>query len=169
MEKENDNNIRKILTYISKMNQNEKEMNELLNKNMSNLNIQFEKEKCNIKLEEYNFGKKNIFPKLSNILNPNDVELIISWMPNKPIHFNLIFDTKRDGDYSSTFHDKCDGKSPTLVVIKSNSGYIFGGYVTTAFNCNNSNIEAPNSFIFSLNEKQKYYASSQTNSIIKWR
>ena len=166
IKKENENSTRKILSYVSKMNKNQKEINTLLNQSMTNLQINFEKEKCNIKYEEYKFGPKSILWNISNILNENDALLIISWLPKKPLKFNLLFDTKRDGDNSSTFHDKCDGKCPTLIVIKSSIGYVFGGYVTSPWNANNSNINAPNSFIFSLNQKQKYNASSENNYII---
>ena len=38
--------------------------------------------------------------------------------------------------------------------------------MTSAWNANNSNINAYNSFIFSLNQKQKYNASSEKNAII---
>ena len=147
------------------MNKNQKDIDILLNQSMTNLKINFEKEKSDIKYEEYNFNKTNLW-NISNILNENDTLLIISWLPKKPIKFELLFDTKRDGDNSSTFHDKCDGKNPTLIVIKSNNGYTFGGYVTSAWNANNSNINAYNSFIFSLNQKQKYNASSEKNAII---
>lgn len=80
--------------------------------------------------------------------------------------FQILFNTKIDGDNASTFHDKCDGKSPTLIIIKSNSENIFGGYVTSPWSANNSDIYAQNSFIFSLNQKQKYYAKSQDMSTI---
>ena len=33
----------------------------------------------------------------------NDSSLIISWHPNNPSKFELLFDTKRDGDYALTF------------------------------------------------------------------
>ena len=78
------------------------------------------------KLEEEKKNKNNL-NNISNILNEDDASLIISWLPNKPLKFELLFDTKKDGDYCSTFHDKCDGKYPTLIIIKSNTGYIFGG------------------------------------------
>ena len=166
MKKDKENNMRKILSYVSKMNKNQKDTNDLLSQSMSNLNLNFDKENCDIKFEKYNFNDSIILEKLSSILNKDDASLIISWLPQKPLEFKLLFDTKRDGDYSSTFHDKCDGKSPTLVVIKSSIGYIFGGYVTAAWNSNNNNaINAPNSFLFSLNQKQKYY-DSQNNPII---
>ena len=123
---------------------------------MSNLKIDFKKEKCSIKYEEYNFNKQSTLSGLSNILNENDASLIISWLPKKPKNIKLLFDTTKDGDYSSAFHQKCDGKCPTLVIIKSNSiGYIFGGYATSPRNSNSKNINAPNSFIFSLKSKTK--------------
>ena len=34
---------------------------------------------------------------------------------------------KTDGSAASTFHSNCDGKGPTVTIIKSGS-YIFGGY-----------------------------------------
>ena len=166
LKKDNENNTRRLLSYLSAINKNQKEINTLLNQPMSNLKIDFEKEKCNIKYEEYNFNNKSTLSGLTNILNENDASLIISWLPKKPKIFKLLFDTTKDGDYSSTFHQKCDGKCPTLVIIKSSNGYIFGSYDTSPWNSNSQNINAPNSFIFSLNQKQKYYASSENNSII---
>ena len=113
---ENENSMRKILSYISKINKNQKEIDILFNQSMKNINIIFDEEKSDLKFNEYFFNGGELW-KLSNILNENDSKLIISWLPNKPSKYNLLFDTKRDGDYSSTFHDKCDGKSPTLIVI----------------------------------------------------
>ena len=167
MKKDKESSMRKILTYVSKVNKNKKETDLLLGQSMSNLNLNFDKEKLDIKFEKYSFNDSILLEKLSSILNKDDAALIISWLPRKPLEFKLLFGTKRDGDYSSTFHDKCDGKSPALVVVKSSIGNIFGGYVTAAFNGNNNNqINAPNSFLFSLNQKQKYLASSENNSII---
>ena len=41
--------------------------------------------------------------------------------------FVRCWHAKTDGSAASTFHDNCDGKGPTVTVIKSGS-YIFGGY-----------------------------------------
>ena len=164
MKEEKDNNMRKLLSYVSTISKNQKKVNLLLSQPISNLKISFEKEKSNIKYEEYYFNSPNKL--LSNLLNENDKQLLISWLPNRPSKISLLFDTTKDGDNFSTFHDKCDNKYPTLILIKSNTGYIFGGYVSSAWNCNNNNINASNSFIFSLNQKAKYNASSEQNSII---
>lgn len=159
-----DNNLRRTLSYISAVNKNNKKTDLMLNHPLKNLKINFSEKECVINYEEYIFNTIGI--KCSNILNENDINLLISWLPNKPSAINLLFDTVRDGDNSSTFHEKCDGKYPTLIIIKSNTDCIFGGYVTSAWVANNNNINAPNSFVFSLNQKQKYYATSQQNSII---
>ena len=37
-------------------------------------------------------------------------------------------------EYSAeSFHEYCDDKGPTLIVIKSSEGYIFGGYTTQSW------------------------------------
>ena len=39
---------------------------------------------------------------------------------------------KTDGWAASTFHSKCDGKGPTVTIIKVGS-YIFGGYTDVSW------------------------------------
>ena len=39
---------------------------------------------------------------------------------------------KTDGWEDSTFHSKCDGKGPTVTIIKVGS-YIFGGYTDVSW------------------------------------
>jgi len=41
--------------------------------------------------------------------------------------FVRCWHAKTDGSAASTFHNNCDGKGPTVTIIKSGS-YIFGGY-----------------------------------------
>ena len=79
LKKDNENNTRRLLSYLSAINKNQKEINTLLNQSMSNLKIDFEKEKCNIKYEEYNFNKQSTLLGLSNILNENDASLIVMY------------------------------------------------------------------------------------------
>ena len=39
-----------------------------------------------------------------------------------------------DDEYSGrSFHEFCDDKGPTLVIIKSSGGWIFGGYTTQSW------------------------------------
>ena len=41
--------------------------------------------------------------------------------------FVRCWHAKTDGSAASTFHNNCDGKGPTVTIIKAGS-YIFGGY-----------------------------------------
>ena len=45
-----------------------------------------------------------------------------------PIKFVRCWRAQTDGWAASTFHNNCDGKSPTVTIIEVGS-YIFGGYV----------------------------------------
>ena len=72
----------------------------------------------------------------SNILenNNNFRENIIQWLQrpnntNKNIKgIKLLYRGSRDDFKARTFHEKCDNKGETLVIIKSDQNYIFGGY-----------------------------------------
>eukprot|EP01084_Bolivina_argentea_P067981 123716_1 len=44
--------------------------------------------------------------------------------------FNLLYRASENNYSASSFHKLCDDSSPTLVIIKNNFGYIFGGYTT---------------------------------------
>ena len=43
-------------------------------------------------------------------------------------NISLLYRGSRDGFKASDFHDRCNNKGETLTIIKSNDGYIFGGY-----------------------------------------
>jgi len=58
----------------------------------------------------------------------------------------------RDGFEASKFHQLCDGKPNTLTLIKSTTGYIFGGYTSIPWsNPANACYKADNTaFLFTL-------------------
>ena len=54
-------------------------------------------------------------------------------------------------------HFKVKNKYPTLILIKSKSGYKFGGYTTKTWESNSDDYKKDKSaFLFSLNKKKKY-------------
>ena len=72
----------------------------------------------------------------SNILLDNYCykHYLIDWL-KKPNQNNnnlndikLLYRGSRDGFQAKTFHEKCNNKGETLVIIKSNDNFIFGGY-----------------------------------------
>ena len=71
----------------------------------------------------------------------------------------LIFRASEHEFKSSAFHSKCDNKGPTLTIIKTNNGNLFGGYTPISWNstiwdfCKD---ESNSSFLFSLTKKTKH-------------
>ncbi len=55
------------------------------------------------------------------------------WLGND-YKWNLIYRTSEHGYTAQSFHEYCDNKGPTLIVIKSSGGWIFGGYTTQSWN-----------------------------------
>ena len=62
----------------------------------------------------------------------------------------LLFRGSRDGFASQQFHSKCDNKGPTLVLVRSVEGAVFGGFASQPWDCRGGWINAPGSFLFSL-------------------
>ena len=56
----------------------------------------------------------------------------------------------------STFHQLCDGKGKTLVLVRSKTNTLFGGYATTAWHSNKSYSPAPGSFLFNLDKQTQH-------------
>ena len=54
------------------------------------------------------------------------------WLGND-YKWRLIYRSSEHGYTASSFHECCDYKGPTLVIIKSSGGWIFGGYTTQSW------------------------------------
>ena len=54
------------------------------------------------------------------------------WIGND-YQWRLIYRASEHGYTASSFHECCNDKGPTLVVIKSSEGWIFGGYTTKSW------------------------------------
>ena len=75
----------------------------------------------------YNISDDRIL-KSPRILKKEDKIIISNWIkPNSEIKFRLIFQTSKNGNLISTFYNKVNDISPTLILIKSKAGHIFGG------------------------------------------
>ncbi|XP_068736659.1 uncharacterized protein [Montipora capricornis] len=67
--------------------------------------------------------------------------------------WKLCWRASRDGWASSTFHSLCDGKGPTVTIIKVNQ-YIFGGYVSISWGSQGCSYRYDaTAFLFSLRNK----------------
>ncbi len=90
---------------------------------------------------------------------------------DKSLNFNnirLLYRASRDGDSTKTCHKLCDNKQNVLIIIKSDIGYIFGGYSKIGFKTSkNWDGEKDNlSFLFSIDLKRIYPAIKDKNTII---
>ena len=83
-----------------------------------------------INKKEQKNKKKNKFGKL---LKEENIELLTNWIKSdnqqiKSINFELCYDAKINGDDKNNFHKFCENVGPSILVIKTESNYIFGGY-----------------------------------------
>jgi len=73
-----------------------------------------------------------------------------------------IYVASKDGDRAQDFHDKCDGKGPTVVIIKTTTGKIFGGYTDVNWDNDNQWHHSSTSFIFRLRPDIGWYELKTT-------
>jgi len=69
-----------------------------------------------------------------------------------------IYVASKDGDDSSDFHEKCDGKGPTVVIVETTTGNVFGGYSSVSWKYSHSYKRAPTSFLFQLRPRFSHFA-----------
>ncbi|CAB4397973.1 unnamed protein product [Rhizophagus irregularis] len=72
----------------------------------------------------------------SVLINSEHLAIFAGWIDKKdeslkmiPYEFNLILRASRDGNTAGAFHDKCDNKGATIIVVKiEETNQIVGGY-----------------------------------------
>jgi len=79
-----------------------------------------------------------------------------------------IYVASKDGDRAQDFHEKCDGKGPTVVIIKTTTGKIFGGYTDVSWNSGNQWGYSSTSFLFRLRPAIGWYElkSADRNAVL---
>jgi len=61
-----------------------------------------------------------------------------------------MYVASKDGDRASDFHDICDGKGPTVVIIETTTGHVFGGYTDVSWSRDRGHYSSSTSFLFQL-------------------
>ncbi|GAM17352.1 hypothetical protein SAMD00019534_005270, partial [Acytostelium subglobosum LB1] len=108
----------------------------------------------------------------SIMITSNQQRIVLDWCNNKYSKMKLMYRATRDGFGASMFHQKCDNNGPTVSIIKSTDGSIFGGKTDTNWSSPSAGTYGvdPNAFLFSLvnsrrnSEPVKYPCSSSTCS-----
>jgi hypothetical protein len=89
-----------------------------------------------------------------------DVKLLKSWITNSHIKFKLIYKATKDGFTAAAFHQKCDNISHTLVIVRSDKGKTFGGYLDLPWSSASSYNNTSKSWLFSMDAREKYPVKS---------
>jgi hypothetical protein len=78
-------------------------------------------------------------------------DLLSLWGEGKmPSRTTLLYRGTRDGFAPNVFHDLCDGKGATLVVIKGAKGGVFGGFTSVPWRTGGTYAADPQAFLFAL-------------------
>lgn len=86
---------------------------------------------------------------LVKLLNFNSIDELGS-------RLELLYRASEQNFDGGRFHELCDNKGPTLVLIRSHLGKTFGGFANASWNNNGEDIFAPESFVFSLDHFTKH-------------
>ena len=164
----NINNIKKEQKIMNnKINQtlseNNNNNNYILNKTSDNNiknGIYFNENKLKLKIksdiiksiDEYNLIKNKLLSKRKYKINHN-------------INYILLYKASLDTDNAKIFHQKCDSKKNTLILIETTQGTKFGGFTTQTWVGEDINKKDENAFLFSLDKLKIYDIIKDSDAI----
>jgi uncharacterized coiled-coil protein SlyX len=157
---EQNKKILNLETYIDEQNKKMIKMEERI-KSLEDIIFEYKKEKKEKEKEKEEEANKIFLG--SQIITKESKDMLLNWLPRKPNKITLLMNSNIDGDSTKTFMDKCNGKCPTLAVIKTTNGYVFGGYTTQMWK--EGKVKDNNAFVFSINKKRKYNIKQPENAI----
>lgn len=147
----------KLIQILSKKIKNleGKHNNETAIQNLESKIIELEKENKSLKekvkkIDEYLFPESIFNSKISF-----DEQMIKEWI-GKNFSACLLFSLSKNGAEPSELHRLCDNKGPTIIFIETTKGYKFGGYTELEWDQNNSPKNDNSTFLFSINNREKY-------------
>ena len=160
-----------IENNINKINEVTENMNKLNDTKFMKINVSENEINKIIKMIKM-FGRIFVSGEIfsdSLIINNNNlyIENLITWINSKKSFKTiLLYRKSRDGDDYDTFHKLCDKKGITLVLIKSNEGFIIGGYTPIDWDNSSGWLKDDETFVFSLTSGKVFRkATKSTDSI----
>jgi hypothetical protein len=82
---------------------------------------------------------------------------LLSQLPMKVLTLTLLFSGSTHGWERSKFHELCDDKGPTITVMKSKAGRVFGGFAMQSWDSKTKGFKADEkAFIYSIDRQQIY-------------
>lgn len=160
------NNENLINILIDKINSLEKE-NEIMKNKIKDLEDLFSEEiKEKKQLKNYIIGDS-----ISTINRIQDYFLLrngiysqLNELKGKIIKLKLIFKSSRDGNTSEDFHKFCDGKGPTISVIKTKENNVFGGFLNIQWKSEGEGHKDNKAFLFSFKKNKIYKNNGKGNA-----
>lgn len=92
------------------------------------------------------------------ILLNEDIESLIanSISMDQKVKYTLLYSANFDGKTINDFHSFCDNKGPTLLIIRADSNFVFGGYTVVSWDNSGQYKRDDKAFLFSENNKKVY-------------
>ena len=148
-----DENSQKLLDIIKELKEENNELKKILKTQEENYNQIIKRLENDIQIIKTKISQNNeIF-----LINEEEKNLISNWIEeNSKKEFKLIFKSSLNDDLIKTFHEKCDNKNNTLIIIKSSKGKKFGGYNPLLWNISDKYNNDSKTFLFSLDLKKKF-------------
>ena len=82
-------------------------------------------------------------------------------------NFRLLFRaSEHEKNLAEKFHELCDGKGPTITIVRSENKKLFGGYASISWNSDGES-SAPGSFLFSLDQQTKHTIVKNENCALR--
>ena len=114
-----------------------------------------------IQNEIVDLTKGDSAPNSKILTTPEQLNLLKKWTNKPNLGLKLLYRASADGFTGTAFHSKCDGKSETITLVKTqNTNKIFGGYLDQAWQTQEAWVNSSKCFVFSLTSKEKYTIKS---------
>ena len=96
------------------------------------------------------------------VSSDEEIALLQQWTA-KPLK-NLCYKATRNNMDVSVFHKNCDSVGPTIILVKTETNEIIGGYTSASWNDNKDKTDST-AFLFNLGKKNKFNVKSLALSI----
>jgi hypothetical protein len=94
--------------------------------------------------------EKKMFYSNTKILSSEFQMQLNQFLGNNNQQWQLIYRASRDGYTAKSFHQFCDNRAPTMTVIRSQNGCIFGGFTTIPWSSSGFEQADSSAFLFTL-------------------
>ena len=90
---------------------------------------------------------------------------LLNQLPMKALTLTLLYSGKLHGWEMSKFHELCDEKGPTITVMKSKAGRVFGGFSMQSWHSDSRFKADERAFIYSIDRQQIYRVIHAKNAL----